>query len=41
MSDVADDIMMAHPDDKKRFIMQKTKITIVKRNRLKLWFAIW
>jgi len=41
MSDVADDMMMEQPDNKKRFIMQKTKTAIAERDRLKLWFIIF
>jgi len=39
MSDVADVMMIAQPEDKKRFIMQKTEIAITERDCLKLWFA--
>jgi len=40
MSDVADDMMTAHPDKKKRLMIQKTKIPADDTDCLKLWFTI-
>jgi len=40
MSDVADDIMIEHPDEKKRFIMQKIAIAVDDRGCFKLKFSI-
>jgi len=38
MSDVADDMMIEHPDEKKRFVIQKIKITTDDMECFKLRF---
>jgi len=40
MSDVADDMISEHPDEKMRLVIQKIKITTDDRGCLKLRFTI-